>query len=57
LELRAALENDGYELLVAGDGVEGLKLSLSQHPDLILYDQFKPRMNGYNFMLLVSDVN
>jgi CheY-like chemotaxis protein len=45
--LSAALINDGYEVLVAGDGIEGLKIALYQHPDLILCDQFLPRMDGY----------
>jgi CheY-like chemotaxis protein len=49
--LGTALRNEEYEVLVAGDGIEGLKLALSHHPDLILCDLFLPRMDGYNFML------
>jgi len=55
--MSAALENDGYEVLLAGDGIEGLKISLSQHPDLILCDQFLPRMDGYRFMLTMNGLN
>ena len=48
--LETALGKEGYEVLVAGDGIEGLKLAISSHPDLILCDLFMPRMDGYNFM-------
>jgi len=50
-----ALTNEGYEVLVAGDGIEGLKLALLHHPDLILCDLFLPRMDGYNFMLAMKE--
>lgn len=52
--LCAALTKEGYEVLVAGDGIEGLKIALSQIPDLILCDQFLPRMDGYRFMLTLK---
>ena len=55
--MSAALENAGYDVLLAGDGIEGLKISLSQHPDLILCDQFLPRMDGYRFMLTMNGHN
>jgi CheY-like chemotaxis protein len=48
--LETALGKEGYEVLVAGDGIEGLKLAISSHPDLILCDLFMPRMDGYNFL-------
>jgi CheY-like chemotaxis protein len=48
--LETALGKEGYEVLVAGDGIEGLQLAISSHPDLILCDLFMPRMDGYNFM-------
>jgi CheY-like chemotaxis protein len=49
--LDIALRKEGYEVLVAGDGIEGLKLAISHHPDLIVCDLFMPRMDGYAFML------
>jgi CheY-like chemotaxis protein len=48
--LETALGKEGYEVMVAVDGIEGLKLTISSHPDLILCDLFMPRMDGYNFM-------
>ncbi|HEX8960445.1 MAG TPA: response regulator [Geobacteraceae bacterium] len=48
--LQHALEKEGYELFVAHDGVEGLKLAFSCRPDLILCDLMMPRMDSYTFM-------
>lgn len=48
--LQQPLEREGYGVLVAHDGIEGLKLAFSSHPDLILCEQTMPRMDGYTFM-------
>lgn len=40
------LQPNGYEALIARDGVEGVELALKHHPDLILLDLQMPRMNG-----------
>jgi len=53
--LDASLTKEGYEVLIAGDGVEGLKLALMHHPSLILCDLFLPRMDGYNFILAMKE--
>jgi PleD family two-component response regulator len=53
--LDTALTNEGYEVLVAGDGIEGLDKALSHHPDLILCDLFLPRMDGYKFLLALKE--
>jgi len=48
--LRAALEKEGYEVLMASDGFEGLKSAFSHRPDLIICDACMPSMDGYSFM-------
>jgi len=48
--LAQTLEEEGYEVLVAHDGIDGLKLAYSHHPDIILCDLTMPRMDGYIFM-------
>jgi len=41
------LKREGYEVISAMDGLEGLKLALGQKPDLILLDVMLPGMNGF----------
>ncbi len=45
--LRLRLQREGYQVLWAKDGVEGLHLLWEQHPDLVLLDVMLPRMNGW----------
>jgi len=37
---------EGFEILEAKDGAEGLKVATSQKPDLIILDIFMPVMDG-----------
>jgi DNA-binding response OmpR family regulator len=46
LGLRDNFEFEGYEVLVARDGREGLGRALSDSPDVILLDLMLPRMSG-----------
>ncbi len=47
LELvRFNLEREGYEVLTATDGAEGLDLARRESPDLIVLDVMLPGMNG-----------
>jgi CheY-like chemotaxis protein len=49
-----ALDKEGYEVLMAADGVEGLQRAISSHPDLILCDLLLPRMDGYKFQMALK---
>ena len=40
------LEKEGYKTMTASDGEEGITLSLSQNPDLILLDVMLPKADG-----------
>lgn len=44
--LRDNLEVEGYEVLEAGDGRQGLETALSARPDLVLMDIMLPGMDG-----------
>ncbi|MFQ6100537.1 MAG: response regulator transcription factor [Anaerolineae bacterium] len=45
--IRMTLEEAGYRVLLANDGIEALAVLRSQPVDLILADVAMPRMNGY----------
>jgi two-component system cell cycle response regulator DivK len=44
--LRTILEHDGYAMLEASDGLEGIEIAIRQHPDLVLMDGNLPRLDG-----------
>ncbi|HXA28077.1 MAG TPA: response regulator transcription factor [Candidatus Angelobacter sp.] len=41
-----ALGREGYEVLVARDGVRGLERFRTEHPDLVILDLMLPRLSG-----------
>ncbi|MGZ6341244.1 MAG: response regulator, partial [Candidatus Limnocylindrales bacterium] len=45
--LTYTLKQEGYEVVVAGDGAEGFRLWGSEEPALILLDVMLPRLDGY----------
>lgn len=44
------LRNHGYTVMSAYDGEEGLKMALSDHPDVILLDIRMPIMDGMSML-------
>jgi DNA-binding response OmpR family regulator len=44
--LRDNFEFEGYEVITAGDGIEGLQKALDESPDLVVLDVMMPRMSG-----------
>jgi len=45
--IRARLEAQGYEVVVAKDGQEGLDLARAESPDIVLLDLMLPKLDGY----------
>jgi len=47
--MRMVLEQNGYEAVLARDGLEAMELLDKVHVDLIVLDVMMPRMDGYEF--------
>jgi two-component system, cell cycle response regulator DivK len=47
IELLTQLLEDDYKLLIAKDGMEGVRVAQQRNPDLILMDISLPIMDGY----------
>jgi CheY-like chemotaxis protein len=43
----SALKSEGYNLLEAANGADGLKVALQEKPHLVIADTVMPRMSGY----------
>lgn len=48
--LMEKLIHEGFNVLVANDGVEGLVLALGKHPDVITLDISMPKKDGLAFL-------
>jgi CheY-like chemotaxis protein len=46
LAVEAALKKEGFTILKANNGVDGLRLSLQEKPHLVITDTLMPRMDG-----------
>lgn len=50
---RQILESEGYEVLTAADGLDGLRALSKSLPDVIISDLNMPRMSGFEFLGIV----
>ncbi len=48
--LQKRLKREGYDVLLARNGEEGLKMMRKGSPDLVLLDIVMPKMNGFQVM-------
>lgn len=48
--LKSKLEKEGYEVVAAVDGEEGLKMIDETKPDMVLLDIVMPKMNGFEVL-------
>lgn len=45
--LQVALEANGYEVVFARDGTQGLAMSIREDPDMMILDMMMPRRSGF----------
>jgi two-component system KDP operon response regulator KdpE len=51
------LERDGYRILVASDGIDGLRQLFKHQPDLILLDIMMPEVDGWDTCRRIREVS
>jgi DNA-binding response OmpR family regulator len=54
--LKLNLEAFGFSVSIAGNGADGLKLAVSEHPDLIILDIRMPKMDGWEVCKYLKSV-
>ncbi len=52
--VESRLQANGYEVISAADGDEGLKLARSESPDLIILDLMLPKLDGYKICRMLK---
>ncbi len=52
--IQLTLVKEGYKVLLAADGLEGLKIALSERPKLIITDSVMPRMDGFGLLRAIK---
>jgi DNA-binding response OmpR family regulator len=48
--VQSYLIQEGYRVVTAFNGRDGLAVAKKENPDLVILDQMMPEMNGYDFM-------
>lgn len=52
--LSDAFRENGFNVLIASDGIEGVKRYLEQFPDVVISDLVMPRMGGVSTCMEIS---
>jgi DNA-binding response OmpR family regulator len=53
--LQLSFESEGFTVLTAGDGIEGLEAMRSGHPDVVVLDIMMPKLDGMKVMREVNE--
>lgn len=53
--LKAFLENEGYQIVLANDGMEGITAFHTAQYDLVLLDIMMPKLNGYTVCEMIRN--
>lgn len=55
--LRRAMHNEGYRVVEASDGIEGLELYKQLNPDMVLLDAKMPGMDGFSCCTQIKEIS
>lgn len=55
MAVKKLLEPEGYEIVLAEDGVEAITMFYEERPDLVLLDIQMPKLNGYVVCRLIKE--
>jgi DNA-binding response OmpR family regulator len=55
--IRGALENAGYQVAHAANGIEGQRMIEADRPDLIITDMMMPKMGGFPVLEFLKTLN
>lgn len=54
--VRGVLDGDGFEVILAKDGSDGISAFLKHEPDLVLVDAVMPLVDGFEFCTQLKDI-
>lgn len=55
ISLQMALEREGFKVITANDGIEGITHAFIDAPDLVISDVIMPELNGYQLCRLLKN--
>ena len=55
--MKVALETNGYECIIAENGISGISVFLSKHPDLVLLDLGLPDIDGMEVLSQIRSLS
>lgn len=54
---KSKFEADGFEIIIAVDGANGLELAKKEKPNIIMMDIIMPRMDGFSVLSKLKKTN